>query len=175
MHVSNGNLPHQRVGPAPCIARLPCTDRLQAALKVYNSDAGNPLPSFGKKLKLEREKRAITLEQISNSTKIGTRMLRALEEEDFDQLPGGIFNKGFVRAYARHVGLDEDQAAERAVTAVEKLRNDIGVPRRLRDLGLKETQLRGLAEMSYTIRRIIRVNPRPVTVADLEGILQSAF
>ncbi|MBI1740496.1 MAG: DUF4115 domain-containing protein [Candidatus Koribacter versatilis] len=68
------------------------------------------MPSFGEKLKLEREKRAITLEQISLSTKIGTRMLQALEEEKFNQLPGGIFNKGFVRAYARHLGLDEDQA-----------------------------------------------------------------
>jgi len=68
------------------------------------------LPSFGQKLKSEREKRAITLEQISSSTKIGKRMLQALEEENFNQLPGGIFNKGFVRAYARHVGLDEDQA-----------------------------------------------------------------
>lgn len=68
------------------------------------------LPSFGEKLKLEREKRKISLEQISSSTKIGTRMLQALEEEKFSQLPGGIFNKGFVRAYARVVGLDEDQA-----------------------------------------------------------------
>jgi len=68
------------------------------------------LPSFGEKLKLEREKRKITLEQISTSTKIGTRMLQALEEEKFTQLPGGIFNKGFVRAYARTLGLDEDQA-----------------------------------------------------------------
>jgi len=68
------------------------------------------LPSFGEKLKSEREKRAITLEQISLSTKIGLRMLRAMEEEKFNQLPGGIFNRGFVRAYARHVGLDEDQA-----------------------------------------------------------------
>ncbi len=67
------------------------------------------MPSFGEKLKLEREKRAITLEQISLSTKIGMRMLRALEEDKFEQLPGGIFNKGFVRAYARHVGIDEDQ------------------------------------------------------------------
>jgi cytoskeleton protein RodZ len=67
------------------------------------------LPSFGEKLKLEREKRKITLEQISASTKIGTRMLQALEEDKFNQLPGGIFNKGFVRAYARFVGLDEDQ------------------------------------------------------------------
>jgi cytoskeleton protein RodZ len=68
------------------------------------------LPSFGEKLKREREKRAITLEQISVSTKIGTRMLEALEQEKFDRLPGGIFNKGFVRAYARCLGLDEDQA-----------------------------------------------------------------
>jgi cytoskeleton protein RodZ len=68
------------------------------------------LPSFGEKLKLEREKRKISLEQISSTTKIGTRMLQALEEEKFSQLPGGIFNKGFVRAYARAVGLDEDQA-----------------------------------------------------------------
>jgi cytoskeleton protein RodZ len=67
------------------------------------------LPSFGEKLKLEREKRTITLEQISSSTKIGTRMLQALEEDKFNQLPGGIFNKGFVRAYARCLGLDEDQ------------------------------------------------------------------
>ena len=67
------------------------------------------MPAFGEKLKLEREKRKITLEQISASTKIGTRMLLALEEDKFDQLPGGIFNKGFVRAYARFVGLDEDQ------------------------------------------------------------------
>ena len=67
------------------------------------------LPSFGEKLKQEREKRKITLEQISVSTKIGTRMLQALEENKFNQLPGGIFNKGFVRAYSRVVGLDEDQ------------------------------------------------------------------
>jgi cytoskeleton protein RodZ len=67
------------------------------------------LPSFGEKLRREREKRSITLDQISQSTKIGTRMLQALEEDRFSQLPGGIFNKGFVRAYAHHLGLDEDQ------------------------------------------------------------------
>ncbi len=67
------------------------------------------MPSYGERLKLEREKRKITLEQISASTKIGTRMLQALEEDKFNQLPGGIFNKGFVRAYSRVVGLDEDQ------------------------------------------------------------------
>ncbi|MFY9675955.1 MAG: RodZ domain-containing protein [Terriglobales bacterium] len=68
------------------------------------------MPSFGEKLKLEREKRKISLDEISSTTKIGTRMLQALEGDKFNQLPGGIFNKGFVRAYARAVGLDEDQA-----------------------------------------------------------------
>ncbi len=65
--------------------------------------------SFGDRLKKEREQRSVSLDDIALSTKIGTRMLRALEEEKFDQLPGGIFNKGFVRAYARHLGLDEEQ------------------------------------------------------------------
>jgi cytoskeleton protein RodZ len=65
--------------------------------------------SFGAQLKKEREKQGVTLEEISVSTKIGTRMLRALEEEHFDQLPGGIFNKGFIRAYARCLHMDEDQ------------------------------------------------------------------
>jgi cytoskeleton protein RodZ len=66
--------------------------------------------SFGDRLQREREMRGITLEEIAEATKIGTRSLRALEEQDFDKLPGGIFNKGFVRAYARYLGLDEEQA-----------------------------------------------------------------
>ncbi|HZQ70893.1 MAG TPA: RodZ domain-containing protein [Terriglobales bacterium] len=67
------------------------------------------MPSFGEQLKREREKRSITLDDISVSTKISRRLLRALEEDHFEQLPGGIFNKGFIRAYAKYVGLDEDQ------------------------------------------------------------------
>jgi len=66
--------------------------------------------SFGEKMRREREMRGVSLEEISGSTKIGTRSLKALEEEDFEKLPGGIFNKGFVRAYARFLGLDEEQA-----------------------------------------------------------------
>lgn len=67
------------------------------------------MSNFGDKLRREREMRGVTLEEISESTKIGTRSLRALEQEDFEKLPGGIFNKGFVRAYSRFLGLDEDQ------------------------------------------------------------------
>src|SRR5438477_7647732 len=67
------------------------------------------MESFGARLKRERRQRKIELDDISASTKISSRFLKALEDEHFDQLPGGIFNKGFVRAYARHLGLDEDQ------------------------------------------------------------------
>jgi len=64
---------------------------------------------FGDRLRREREMRGVSLEEIAESTKVGTRSLRALEEEDFEKLPGGIFNKGFVRAYSRFLGLDEEQ------------------------------------------------------------------
>src|SRR6202044_4153108 len=65
---------------------------------------------FGDKFRKAREKKDISLDDVSNVTKIGSRMLRAIEEEHFDQLPGGVFNKGFIRAYARCLGMDEDQA-----------------------------------------------------------------
>ena len=73
--------------------------------------------TFGMRLKLEREQRGITLDQISQSTKIGTRFLQALEQDHFEQLPGGIFNKGFVRAYACAVGIDEEQTVADYLTA----------------------------------------------------------
>ena len=75
------------------------------------------MASFGLRLKQEREKKSVTLDDISLTTKISTRMLRALEEERFDQLPGGIFNKGFIRAYARCLGMDEEQAIADYLTA----------------------------------------------------------
>ena len=62
------------------------------------------MESFGARLKREREKRKITLDDISVATKIATRFLSPSRRSSFDQLPGGIFNKGFVRAYARHLG-----------------------------------------------------------------------
>jgi cytoskeleton protein RodZ len=73
--------------------------------------------SFGERMRREREMRGIKLEDISESTKISRRNLLALEEEHFDRLPGGIFNKGFVRAYARFLGLNEEEAVQDFMTA----------------------------------------------------------
>lgn len=66
--------------------------------------------SFGERLRREREMRGVSLDDIAVATKIGTRLLRALEEENFELLPGGIFNKGFVRAYAKYLGMNEEEA-----------------------------------------------------------------
>lgn len=73
--------------------------------------------SFGDRLRREREMRGISLDEIATATKISTRNLRALEEEKFNQLPGGIFNKGFVRAYAKFLGIDEEQIVAEYVAA----------------------------------------------------------
>lgn len=64
--------------------------------------------TFGEHLKREREMRGVSLEEISVATRIGTRFLEALENEQWDRLPGGVFNRGFVRAIARFLGLDEE-------------------------------------------------------------------
>ncbi len=72
-------------------------------------------------------------------------------------------------------GLDEEQAAERAIAAVESLRGDVGIPRRLRDLGVRPEHLRPFAEKAAGIRRIVRVNPRTPSVEDVEAIYRAAY
>jgi hypothetical protein len=76
--------------------------------------------AFGDKLRQRREQRGISLDAISGTTKISTRMLRAIEDEHFDQLPGGVFNKGFVKAYARQVGIDEEEAVSDYLLALRE-------------------------------------------------------
>jgi cytoskeletal protein RodZ len=64
--------------------------------------------SFGDELRRERELRRISLREIAEATKINLRYLDALERNDFEHLPGGIFNRGFVKAYAEFIGIDAD-------------------------------------------------------------------
>lgn len=73
--------------------------------------------AFGDKLRREREMRGVTLAEMSESTKISKRWLQALEDEQFEILPGGVFNRGFVRSYARFLGINEEQAVADYVAA----------------------------------------------------------
>ncbi|MDH3628569.1 MAG: helix-turn-helix domain-containing protein [Acidobacteriota bacterium] len=66
------------------------------------------MPSFGEELRRERELRQISLREVAEATKISLRHLEALERNEFRQLPGGVFNRGFVRAYAEFIGVSAD-------------------------------------------------------------------
>lgn len=63
---------------------------------------------FGARLRMERERRTITLASIAETTKISLSLLKALERDDVSRWPGGIFRRSFIRAYASAIGLDPD-------------------------------------------------------------------
>jgi len=69
--------------------------------------------TFGEELRRERLVREVSLEEISASTKISIRLLTALEASDVAKLPAPVFTRGFIRAYARHLGLDPDEKVTR--------------------------------------------------------------
>jgi alcohol dehydrogenase class IV len=69
----------------------------------------------------------------------------------------------------------EAGAADAAITAVEQLKRDIGIPARLRDLGVKEEMLAGFAEKAFSFKRLMRVNPRYPTQAEIEQVYRAAW
>ena len=66
--------------------------------------------SFGEQLKAAREAQGITLREVSEQTRIALRYLEALEANDFKPLPGGVFNRSFIRTYAKYIGFDDNEA-----------------------------------------------------------------
>ena len=92
--------------------------------------------NFGERLKRERELREISMDELTKATRISARFVEALENEDWEKLPGGVFGHGFVRTIARYLGLNEeallgeyDQArAENAPLPVSKPEERIPAP-----------------------------------------------
>jgi cytoskeleton protein RodZ len=72
---------------------------------------------FGERLKEARERRGLSLQKIAVTTKISARVLDALEHNDPSKLPGGLFTRAFVRAYAQEVGLDPEDTVRRFADA----------------------------------------------------------
>jgi transcriptional regulator with XRE-family HTH domain len=91
---------------------------------VYNSPSWTFMPSLGEDLKRERELRDISLREISEATKISMRILEAIEGNNYKILPGGIFNRNFIRAYAEFIGVDPEGAVnkycQQATTVAEE-------------------------------------------------------
>ena len=78
--------------------------------------------TLGEKLRQAREERGFTVSEVSEQTRISSLYLESIENDDYSNLPGGIFNKGFVKSYAKFVGINEQEALldyTRLISAVE--------------------------------------------------------
>jgi cytoskeletal protein RodZ len=65
---------------------------------------------FGERMRRVREEHGISLRDIADRTKLSVRTLEALERNDISRLPGGIYSRGLVRAYAEQIGADPETA-----------------------------------------------------------------
>ena len=66
--------------------------------------------TLGEKLRQAREARDISISEVAEQTRISRLYIESIENDDYRPLPGGIFNKGFVKSYAKVVGVDESEA-----------------------------------------------------------------
>lgn len=66
--------------------------------------------TLGEKLRQAREERGISLSEVAEQTRISSLYLESIEHDDYRNLPGGIFNKGFVKTFAKYVGINEQEA-----------------------------------------------------------------
>lgn len=95
---------------------------------------------FGDELRLERERRQITLDTICAVTKVSSRHLRALEDGRYEELPGGVFRKGIVRSYLSVLGVEESLWMERFESS-------------LRESGVLTPDNDGWVEFAENVRR----------------------
>jgi cytoskeleton protein RodZ len=81
--------------------------------------------TIGEQLRQAREERGVPLREVSDQTRISIHYLEFIEANEFNRLPGGIFNRSFVKAYARYVGVDEKEAIE-SYTRFMRAQGDTG-------------------------------------------------
>ena len=109
--------PRQQLGRETAADSDPANDEFDRS-KTINSPVRGPRPPAaspahpGERLRAAREARGISLDEVSRATKINASLLTALEAGDVEHLPAIIFTRGFLKAYAREVGLDPDETAD---------------------------------------------------------------
>ena len=67
-----------------------------------------------------RQRKGMTLEDIAQSTRISSYYLQAIEEEDFDKLPGGVYDTSYIRQYAREIGYSDRELLDQYYTRTEQ-------------------------------------------------------
>jgi cytoskeleton protein RodZ len=82
--------------------------------------------TLGEKLRQAREERGLTISEVAEQTRISALYLESIENDDYRTLPGGIFNKGFVKSYAKHVGLNEQEALQDYAALLSEQGSDVG-------------------------------------------------
>jgi cytoskeletal protein RodZ len=110
---------------------------------------------IGSRLRQARETRGLSLRDIANTTKISTAALHAIERNDFARLPGGVFSRAYVRAFAEAVGLDADE-----LTREYRARFETEIP--------AEPLLRHEADWKHRLRLACRF---PAVILAIVGIL----
>lgn len=85
--------------------------------------------SIGDYLKNERKTRALSLEQVANTTRIPRKTLVSLEEGRFDELPGDVFVRGFIKAYASAVDIQADPLVAQFDAGRPRIRQPAPLPR----------------------------------------------
>jgi cytoskeletal protein RodZ len=76
-------------------------------------EAGQPVRTRRLELETQRLRRGISLEAVTEKTKIGVHFLQAIEAEQFDRLPGGVFATSYIRQYAATTGVDAGEILAR--------------------------------------------------------------
>ena len=109
--------------------------------------AETPTLTFGEELRRERLIRNVPLDEISAATKISIRLLTALEASDVSKLPAPVFTRGFIRSYARHLGLDPDEMVNAYLADLAPGRPGAGSKK----VGLRSRFLRGRRAAAGTI------------------------
>jgi cytoskeleton protein RodZ len=66
------------------------------------------METLGRRLRLERERKQISLEELAQTTRIPLKMLQRLEDDRWDELAGDVYTRGYIKAYARVLGVDAE-------------------------------------------------------------------
>ncbi|MBN1321032.1 MAG: DUF4115 domain-containing protein [Thermoleophilia bacterium] len=127
------------------------------------------MPEIGNRLREARVRRGLTIKDVEDATKIRSKYLEALEEDDFEVLPGSVFAKAFLRTYASYLKVDADDVVEEYRTAHEPRRDE---PMVLRTQEVEKSRSRAVAERK---KRKARRSQRGYIVAAVLAVIAVAL
>jgi cytoskeletal protein RodZ len=130
------------------------------------------MSDLGARLKHARQERGISLRDIATTSKISVVALEALEKNDYSRLPGGIFSRAFVRAYATAVGLDPEEAVAEFLAEFTRYQREKERQKKRPEISVDDRQF---LERQRTALRTLRTVLLVAAVATLVGLVYVAW